>query len=276
LARWSAGRAATRSIAVLVVTLGLLPVYIVLYPFGRGARRPVAALWFHVLCRLASLRVRTVGTASAARPTLFAANHISYLDIPVVGVLVDAPFVAKQEVSGWPLIGLIARLGDSVFVRRRPSEVAAQRDEVAQRLAAGQNLFLFAEGTSSDGSGVLPFKPALFAAAHRHAGREVAVQPVSIAYTRWRSGEPLADEERPLYAWFGDDALVPHLWRMIGHEGVEVEVRFHPPVAADAFASRKDLVRHCHAEVSRGLEAAGTGGTAPADTEPVPQFMHQP
>ena len=104
---------------------------------------------------------------------LFAANHISYLDITVLGSLLDASFIAKTEVAGWPLFGWLARLQRSVFIDRRARSTAHQRDSIAARLAAGEALILFPEGTSGDGNRLLPFKSALFSVAdqHGHAAR---------------------------------------------------------------------------------------------------------
>ena len=101
---------------------------------------------------------------------LFAANHVSYLDITVLGSLLDASFIAKTEVAGWPLFGWLARLQRSVFIDRRARSTAHQRDSIAARLAAGEALILFPEGTSGDGNRLLPFKSALFSVAD-HAGR---------------------------------------------------------------------------------------------------------
>ena len=83
-----------------------------------------------------------------------------------------------------------------------------------------------------------------------------------------RDGAPLTPETRRCFAWFGDMDLVPHLWAVLGLRGVMVEVRFHQPVTADRFPSRKDLAAHCHAEVTRGV---ATGLAAAATTTPPPR-----
>src|SRR5207302_11189130 len=117
----------------------------------------------------------------------FAVNHISYLDITVLGSLLAVSFIAKREVAGWPLFGWLARLQRSVFIDRQVRTTREQRDTIATRLAAKEALVLFAEGTSSDGHRVLPFKSALFSVAdpgaEERANRSLSVQPVSIAYT---------------------------------------------------------------------------------------------
>jgi lyso-ornithine lipid O-acyltransferase len=249
--------AAGRAVALVLASIVLLMMAMLGALFAGRTPRPVARLWCATYCRIAGLKIETYGRVCDARPTLFVANHVSYLDIVVLGRLLDATFVAKAEVRRWPAIGFIAALGRTVFIDRARSLSAGQSTTLAERLRAGESLILFAEGTSSDGGRVLPFKSALFAAvSDPDLARQVRVQPVSIAYTRFRGGLPISHGQRPLYAWYGDMELVPHLWSVLGLPGARVEVRFHEPVSAAAFASRKELARHAEREVAGGLIAA--------------------
>jgi 1-acyl-sn-glycerol-3-phosphate acyltransferase len=211
-------------------------------------------------CRILGLQVRQVGHPSNARPVLFAANHISYLDITVFGSLLAASFIAKSEVARWPLFGWLARLQRSVFVDRRVRSTARQRDSIAGRLAAGDALILFPEGTSGDGNRLLPFKSALFSVAGAVVSGQVpaTVQPVSIAYTRL-DGMPIGRPLRPLFAWYGAMTLAPHLWRVLGLGTVEAVVEFHPPTTLAECGSRKALARYCEERVAAGLAAALSG-----------------
>jgi 1-acyl-sn-glycerol-3-phosphate acyltransferase len=213
--------------------------------------------------------VRWIGRKVEARPVLFAANHISYLDITVLGSLLDASFIAKTEVAGWPLFGWLARLQRSVFIDRRARSTAHQRDSIAARLAAAEALILFPEGTSGDGVRLLPFKSALFSVADHAATGAVTVQPVSIAYTRL-DGMPIGRALRPFFAWYGAMSLAPHLWRMLGLGRLEVVVEFHPPTSLAACGSRKALARYCEERVAEGLAGALSGRreTPEADAPP--------
>ena len=243
--------ACLRALALLAWTGILLPPCLSWWLLLGLAPRRIVTLWHRVCCRIAGLQVRVRGT------TLFVANHVSYLDIVVLGSLVDATFVAKSEIAGWPLIGLLARIGRTVFIHRRVAYCARQCDALAARLDAGQSLILFAEGTSSDGGRVLPFKSSLFAAVERSSpGPAVRVQPVTIAYVRLKGGLPIDYALRPLYAWYGDMRLVPHLWAALGLPGAVIEVRFHPPLLAAEFSSRKTLALHAERLVADGLVAA--------------------
>jgi lyso-ornithine lipid O-acyltransferase len=248
--------AALRLSAYLGWTFLLLPVQMAAVVVPGRLKERLPRFYHRSLWRPIGLDIRVRGTPSPVRPTLFVVNHASYLDITVLGGLIEGCFVAKREVAGWPLFGLLAKLQRTAFVERRRGASAAERDHIAGRLATGDNLILFPEGTSSDGNRVLPFKSALFAALD--AGVDLPIQPVSIGYTRL-DGMPLGRALRPLVAWYGDMELAPHLFTLLGLGRVTVEVVFHPPVRARDFGSRKDLARHCHEVVSGGVARALAG-----------------
>jgi 1-acyl-sn-glycerol-3-phosphate acyltransferase len=187
---------------------------------------------------------------------------VSYTDIPIFGALIRGSFIAKTEVAGWPLFGRLAKLQRTVFVDRRPRSAARQRGDIASRLAAGDDLILFPEGTSSDGNRVLPFKSALFGAAEPVDGRAVPVQPVSIAYTRL-DGMPIGRGLRAYFAWYGDMDLASHLWTLVGLGTVTVVVEFHPVVTLAELGSRKALAEHCYRVISAGMSAALAGRPVP-------------
>ncbi len=217
-------------------------------------------LWFHrQVCRVVGIQIERRGRQSRKSPTLFVSNHVSYLDIEVLGSLVKGSFVAKAEIARWPIFGTMARLQRSIFVERKPHRTGAARDEMLERLEAGENLMLFAEGTSGDGNRVLPFKSALFAAAGvRPNGKPLTVQAVSISYAKL-DGLPMGRFLRPYFAWYGDMEMASHGWNIFGLGKIGVIVEFHPPVTIEQFANRKAMAEYCQAQVSRGLAAALTG-----------------
>lgn len=242
----------------LAWTVPLMPVQAVGLLLRRSWVSTFPRFYHRWCCRILGLRVRRIGQPSAARPVLFAANHISYLDITVFGSLIAGSFIAKSEVAGWPLFGWLARLQRSVFIDRRVRSTMQQRDSIAGRLAAREALILFPEGTSGNGNRVLPFKSALFSVADRAGSGSLTVQPVSIAYTGL-DGTPIRRVFRPLFAWYGAMAMAPHLWRLMGFGKVEIIVEFHRPTTLAECGSRKMLARYCQERVAVGLEAALTG-----------------
>jgi 1-acyl-sn-glycerol-3-phosphate acyltransferase len=239
-----------RRLAVyLVFTMLLMPVQAIGLLLHQRWVTSFPRFYHRCCCRILGLRVRRIGEPVTARPVLFAANHVSYLDITIFGSLIAGSFIAKREVARWPLFGWLAKLQRSVFIDRQIRSTAEQRDSIAGRLAAREALILFPEGTSGDGNRVLPFKSALFSVADQAASGPVTVQPVSIAYTRL-DGMPIGRRFRPLFAWYGAMAMAPHLWRVLGLGTIEVVVEFHPPTTLAACGSRKTLARYCEARVA--------------------------
>ncbi len=253
--RWA--RAVLRTPAALLVTVLLMLAYGLAPRSARRWRRRVQVAWCRALLWLTGLRVVSRGAVAPSGVTVFVANHVSYLDILVVSSQVEGVFIAKSEVAGWPLFGRIATLTGTILVDRTPARARAQRAEIHARLVAGDNLILFAEGTSTDGAGVAPFKSTLFDIVS--PGADVAdtwVQPLSIAYVRDRAGRPLTGARRDLYAWHGDMTLAPHLLNVLAMPGAEVRLTLHPPFRAVEIGDRKALAR-----VSRDVVAAGVAAS---------------
>lgn len=184
------------------------------------------------------------------------ANHSSWLDIFTLNACQTAYFVSKAEVAGWPGIGWLARATGTVFIARDPLQAKDQQAEFEARLRAGHKLLFFPEGTSTDGRGVLPFKPTLFAAFFTHGLEHVMqIQPVAVIYRAPGGRSPR------FYGWWGDMDFAPHFLIVAAQwpQG-SVEVIFHPPVAVDAFPDRKALARYCESVVRADLSAALGGG----------------
>lgn len=268
-------RAAVLLTSFLVFTLPLMPLQ---YLFVR-TRSPWARSfphWYHRrVCALLGVRLHVQGEVAEDRPVLLIANHVSWLDIPVMSAVAPVSFVAKREVNTWPFVGSLARLQRSVFVdRERRGAVAGTAAEIMGRLRAGDHVVLFAEGTSSDGNGVLPFKTSLFAAA-KPSGPQAAeleagisAQTLTIAYTR-QHGLPLRRRNRPYIAWYGDMDMPSHAWALLKRGPIDVGVRIGPPVALDQFADRKALARYSEAQV-RAHMAELLSPRRPAAAEPPP------
>jgi 1-acyl-sn-glycerol-3-phosphate acyltransferase len=258
-------RALCRILTYVPFTLACIPVQAVLVAV-RAPLRKRFPQWYHKRClRLLGLRTETHGTPSTTHPTLFVANHVSYIDIEILGALLPASFVAKSEVAEWPFFGLLAKLQRTVFIARESRRAAEQRDEMQARLEDGDDLILFPEGTSGDGNRVLPFKSALFAVAERTVkGQPLTVQPVSVAYSKL-DGLPMGRHLRPFFAWYGDMDLMPHMWDALSLGTVTVEVTFHDPVTLPAVGSRKALSQHCWQRVSQGVSDSLSGHREPAE-----------
>jgi 1-acyl-sn-glycerol-3-phosphate acyltransferase len=201
--------------------MGVLVFFQVREPIApaRWQRQARITQWWHRrVCRIFGLRVQVQGTPVPGA-ALLAANHISWIDIMVIGAARPANFVAKREVANWPVVGwLVARSG-TVFIQRGgdASEVAEQ---MTRRIQQGQTLVIFPEGTTSDGTSLRPFHPRLYQAAIR---AECPVQPVALRYIE-PAGQP------PRLPFIGDETFAAHLWRLSAQRNTVVELSFLAPV----------------------------------------------
>ncbi len=249
LGTWRKLLAARRIAAVLLMTppAGLVQLVLLLLP-GRAKVHFARAYWAAV-ARLIGLHIRVSGTPIGrigGRPILFVGNHSSWLDIPAAGATLRACFVSKDDVAGWPIVGTVARLGRTVFVSRNRQAIGRERQIMKDRLAAGDDLILFPEGTSSDGSRVLPFHSSFFAAAFPDRDQQEdpalrpMIQPFSVVYDRLAS-LPVGRASRSVFAWYGDMDLAPHVWSLCQWRGKRVTLLFHEPLDPAHFADRKAL-----------------------------------
>jgi len=262
-----------RVIAVLVVfalvTLPLMPVQWLAVALKRPLRRRIPVLYHRFVCRLLGVRVRCTGAPVADRPLLIVANHSSWLDISIITACAPVVFVAKAEIARWPFFGLLAKLQRSVFVERdRRQKTGEVNAAIARRLAEGDPVLLFGEGTAGDGNRVMPFRTALIGAARdaiASAGHvsQVWIQPLSIAYVS-QQGIPLGRHLRPRAAWYGKMKLVEHIGAIVRSGAVDVSVTWGEPIAYDGATDRKALARQLESAVRNSTVAALRGDPAAA------------
>jgi lyso-ornithine lipid O-acyltransferase len=251
--------------ALVAMTLILIPFQWISIVLRAPTRRLIPVGYHRAVCALLGIRIRVIGQRTRARPLLLVANHSSWLDVPVITAVAPVVFVAKREVASWPLLGLLAKLQRSVFVdRERRHKTLEVNAQIAQRLAAGDPVVLFGEGTSSDGNRVLPFRTALIGAARdalaaATPGGGVMIQPLSIAYVGL-DGLPLGRQHRPLAAWYGDMDFVSHLRGLLRHGALDVVVSWGEPIPYRAESDRKAVARSLESQVRRLTIAAQRRG----------------
>ncbi len=254
------------------IGLALLPVLLVLMPAQAllmWLRLPVApylpVIFHRVLLRLIGVRVRVSGAPLPRSAALLCANHVSWLDISVLGAQWPLSFVAKSEVARWPLIGTLARLQRTLFIdRSRRSATAATKTQMMQRLAMGDRVVVFAEGTSSLGNTVLPFKSSLIGAVTDGLSGDdspppsLPLVPVALAYKTYQN-LPMGRITRALYAWSGDTQLWPHLLFVMNHGQIDIEVLIGEPIWPAPHLNRKHMSAQAQARVKRLLAHALMG-----------------
>jgi len=218
-------------LTLLVISLLQCVASFCLLRLGRKPTDPERAAWLHRCCRMVFRRLGLSRTAIGQIPGdgLLVSNHLSYLDIVIYGATLPCVFVSKQEVRSWPMLGLLAALGGTVFIDRgSAASAAAATLRIQELLADGIVVLIFPEGTSSDGSSVLRFHPLLFEAAIRGAA---PVTAAAIGY----SAAPHATEKDLCY--YGDISFGPHLLETLQLPDIRATIHFTAPV--DRYAGRK-------------------------------------
>jgi 1-acyl-sn-glycerol-3-phosphate acyltransferase len=186
----------------------------------------VFSAWARTVLRILGLRLRVRGTPPVP-PFMLVSNHLSYIDVLVLAAIARPVFIARSDVSRWPLVGRLAASVATIFVDRGlkrdlPRVAAAIED----RLGRGLGVVLFAEGTSTDGADVLPFKPSLLAPASR-TGR-----PTHYASLSYEASDD-APPARLSVCWWGDMEFWPHLLGLLRIRRIDACVTFgHEPIAS--------------------------------------------
>lgn len=256
-----------RAICVLTAFFGMtLPLMPLQWLFLKLSPRSARTFphWYHRrVCRLLGIRLHIKGAVPRDTPVLLISNHVSWLDIPVLSAVAPVSFIAKREVGSWPFVSWLARLQRTIFIdRTRRADIPVVAGAMRKRLAQDDTLVLFAEGTSSDGNRVLPFKSSLLAIVAAKAavpedatGKPPKVQTLSLVYTHIH-GVPLSRADRNLIGWYGDMDMGGHAWSLLKAGPIDVSITISEPVNLDGFADRKALSRHAETLVRHNVSDA--------------------
>jgi lyso-ornithine lipid O-acyltransferase len=227
----------------------------------------IGVRYYRGLCAVMRIRVHVVGNPVRDRAVLFISNHVSWADILVIGSIAPIAYVSKSEIAKWPMVGTAAKSQRTVFVdRSRRQQTGDAIGEIVERLAGGTSVVLFAEGTSSDGNRVLPFRSALIGAVKEAGSRAehgIVIQPMSICYTGL-NGIPMGRQHRPTVAWYGDLDFMPHIKTFISRGAVDAVVSYGEPVVADANSDRKAMTKSLEGAVRQITSATLRGRWHPA------------
>ena len=236
----------------LVLTTFFLPAYLL------GKYAPIIvpnnlafiirSIWSKIGLWLCNIEVKVNGNSNEFS-SVYACNHVSWLDILVLQSILNISFVAKSEVKRWPIFGFLARIADTVFIDRRKMAALDQQIDLTGALDSGQTLCLFPEGTSTDGSHVLPFKSSLFEvfiSLHQKNCQPILVQPVSLVYHH------LDEDNKVGFGWWGDMSLIGHIYEVAANVKLgRVEVNFESPIDSKKIGDRKKLALAAELAVKR-------------------------
>lgn len=254
-------RIAIRLILVVAAIVVFSPIQFLIIIL-RVPGNDILPLIFHkVILKILAVRVRVSGPLPEPG-TLIVSNHVSWLDICTIGSVLPINFVAKADISGWPIFGFLAKLQKTLFIERdRRSDTANQRNAMQDRLLDGSCLVLFPEGTTGDGTIVFPFKSSLFAAAEVLGNdKPIPIQPLSLAFAEL-SGIPMSRRIRIKYAWIGDVGLLSNMFYVLGSDSFTINLIFHAPTNLVEAGGRKKLAVSAHRQVQNGVANTTVGLT---------------
>lgn len=240
-----------------LLCLVVIPPQLLILAFHKGKYAYfIPWLWENGTRIIFGIRYELAGIPLKGHQTFFMSNHLSYLDVPLLGSILRASFVAKSEVENWPVFGFLSKLQQTEYIDRRRTAIADETNKIAKKIASGRSLIIFPEGTSTSGLEVLPFKSSLFTLALGEGNENIFLQPVTITLLQVNGRAPQSKDDNDLYAWPREMemGLPEHLFRFAKTSGAKLRVTFHPPMKAAEFTDRKILAKACHDSVSKGLE----------------------
>ncbi len=245
--------ATLKFLAFSLLTIILVPFQAIVMLFSKGkAAYILPCLWQKLVCKIFCIKIVKNGTPNTEKQTIFVSNHISYLDIPAIGSIIKASFVAKRDVASWPVFGFLSKLQQTAFISREKSDARLGKNALDAMLRDGKSLIIFPEGTSTDGRSVYPFKSSLFSVAMNANNTDINVQPFTLEMLSVDNHAIETQNDRDLYSWHlnMDTPLDKHLWRFAKSKGANIRLTFHQSFLASNFSDRKTLAKACHDAVS--------------------------
>lgn len=236
-----------------IITFVLIPVQWIVVKFNLAFAGKIPMLWHKIATKLVGVRIRVTGNIPEKRPMMIVSNHISWMDIPVLGSIMELSFIAKSEVNEMSGANLLSRLQRTIYVVRDEKRKAGeQAQNITQRMLDGDAVVLFGEGTTHDGNRIGQFKSALLGAAQfavkDDAVESVLIQPVSIVYTKLH-GMPMGRYTRAKAAWYGDMTIGPHALNIMLQGAWDVEVIFGDPIVFDENSNRRHVTKEIQSQV---------------------------
>ncbi|WP_022956278.1 lysophospholipid acyltransferase family protein [Perlucidibaca piscinae] len=240
------------SCLLLLIVFGLvLALFSGMFFFQARWQQPLVTWWLRRLTSSLQLRISVQGEP-VEEPALWISNHVSWMDIPVLGGVRRLHFLSKAEVAEWPLIGLLAKVAGTLFIRRGSGDSALVSAQMAEAIGEGKRVLFFPEGTTTDGHTVKRFFAKLFQTAHLAGCR---IQPMVLCYQH-------DGELHPLAPFIGDDEMGAHLLNLLALGPMDVTVQFLP-VIDPAGHTAPELAIHCEDIMRTALHALHGASPAP-------------
>lgn len=245
-------------LAILLVSLILIPMQHLTLLFAKGKNAYILPqLWHKAASRIFGLQFTVQGKLISDRQVFYVGNHLSHFDIFILGGLIPASFVAKEDLAKWPVVSLLCRLQQTAFISRSSGQASQVQNNIRDMIDQGKTIILFPEGTSTRGETVLDFKSSLFSLPMEYADRGLQIQPFTIKLLDVDHQPAVSQELQDLYAWDRDNPISMglHIFNFVKlRGGARLQIIFHPPVPIEPGEDRKILARRIQEIVAAPLE----------------------
>jgi len=253
-------RAIYRVILFLIGTLALVPLQIIwilpsiILHYPLRYQSPIAVLWYRYTLKIFGIKVNIVNKRNLSKKQkIYLSNHVSYIDILVLGAYFNGFFIAKSDIAKWPVFGPLSKISGTLFITRNRRYLPVQIKLLKKHLEAKQSLIIFPEGTTGNGREILHFKSGLLNVLDEVKKKPV-IQPLSIRYTQINGKTLVEQEDFDKIAWYGEMTLAPHLWQLLRQKKVATRVVVHPVMPITDGSNSKSLMAQVEAEVKTDFQ----------------------
>ncbi len=239
-----------KSFIILILVIILSPFQFLFVNLKSKFRFELPRIFHKIVLKVLGVKVNLIGKITKDRPLVLIGNHTTYLDIVVLGSVIPLSFVAKEEIRKWFFFGFLAKMQNTIFIKRKNYKTLESLYNINNNLHKEHAIVLFPEGTTSSGKKVLNFKTSLFNLFE--SDRTLRLQNFSLCYTHVNT-MPIDNRSRPLISWYGDMNIISHLSRLLKFSCIDVTLAFHPMMSTNGL-DRKTISNSSFKQVKKGVE----------------------
>ena len=228
------------------------PVQYILVKLKLRQRIYIPIIFHKVLLKVLGVKVKLIGKKTSIRPLILVGNHTSYIDIIILGSIMPICFIAKQEINSWFLFGFLAKMQNTIFIKRKNFKTLENIKNINKDLDSKSAIVLFPEGTTNSGKKILNFKSSLFNLFE--SNNTLRLQNFSLCYTHVNN-MPIDNRTRPQISWYGDMNIISHLSNLLKFSCINTTVVFHP-MSSIKNMSRKAIAISSIKQVIKGKKIA--------------------
>ena len=210
---------------LFLIILALAPIQFILVKIKLKYRIYIPIIFHKILLKILGVKLRLIGQKTSVRPLILAGNHTSYIDIIILGSIMPICFIAKQEIKSWFLFGFLAKMQNTIFIKRKNFKTLENIQSINNDLGSNSAVVLFPEGTTNSGKKILNFKSSLFNVFENN--NTLRLQNFSLCYTHV-NGMPIDNRTRPLISWYGNMNIVTHLLNFLKLSSINATLILHP------------------------------------------------